>query len=316
MPLATLKTLYYLTAMSYIPISQETRQLVKSDLVVSPISWGMWRFTDTDVKGAQARVEAALSANVTLFDTADCYGAWEPIGFGGAESLLGDVFHVAPHLRAKMVLATKSGVVRDQPYDSSAGYISAAIDASLKRLKTEQIDLWQIHRPDILTHPAEIAPVLEAAHAAGKIRALGVSNYAPAQIAALQAHLALPIISNQVEFSPLETAPLWKGVMDQANQNSMAVMAWSPLAGGRLVIPDDANSKAAFAALQAHADAYDVSVASATYSWIMAHPARPIPIVGTQNLARIAEIPDAFKPRWTRKQWYAVLQAAMGETLP
>lgn len=302
--------------MSYIPISSESRQLVKSDLIVSPVSWGMWRLGDTDAAGAQARVEAAFEAGITFFDTADCYGAWEPIGFGGAEALLGAVLKAAPHLRAKMVLATKAGVVKDQPYDSSAAYLTAALDASLKRLNTEQIDLWQIHRPDILTHPAEIAQVLEAAHKTGKVRAVGVSNYTPAQVTALQAHLLLPIISNQVEFSPLETTPLWNGVFDQAEERSMAVMAWSPLAGGCLAAPTDARSKAAAAALQAHADAYGVSVSAAAYSWIMAHPARPIPIVGTQNLARIAEIPDAFKPRWTRKQWYAVLQAAMGEQLP
>lgn len=316
MPLATLTALYYLTAMSYLPISSKPRQIVKSDLIVSPISWGMWRFTDTDVKGAQARIEAALAANITLFDTADCYGAWETIGFGGAESLLGDVLRVAPSLRDRMIIATKAGVVRDQPYDSSAAHLATAIDASLRRLQIEQIDLWQIHRPDILTHPAEIAAALEAAYKAGKVRAIGVSNYTPSQVAALQAHLALPIVSNQVEFSPLETSPLWNGVMDQAEERSMAVMAWSPLAGGRIAVPDTLDSIAAAAALEAHANAYGVSVAAAAYSWILAHPAQPIPIIGTQNISRIAEIPDAFKPRWTRKQWYAVLQAAMGENLP
>ncbi len=302
--------------MSYIPISTESRQLVKSDLIVSPISWGMWRFGDTDVSGAQARVEAALAAGVTLFDTADCYGAWESIGFGGAEALLGEVFASAPHLRTQMVLATKGGIIRDMPYNSSGAYLASAIDASLKRLRTEQIDLWQIHRPDLLTHPTEIAPVLEAAHKAGKIGAIGVSNYTTTQVSALQAHLSLPIISNQVEFSPLAVAPLWDGVFDQAEERSMAVMAWSPLGGGRIAVPDDKLSKAAAAALAKKAAEYGVSVASATYSWIMAHPAQPIPIVGTQNLARIAEIPDAFKPRWTRQEWYHVLQAAMGAKLP
>lgn len=302
--------------MSYLPISSESRQLVKSDLLVSPISWGMWRFGDTDVSHAQARLETALAAGVTLFDTADCYGAWESIGFGGAEALLGEVFAAAPHLRGKMVLATKGGIVKDMPYDSSAAYLTSAIDSSLKRLQTEQIDLWQIHRPDVLTHPAEIASALEAAQKAGKIRAIGVSNYTPAQVAALQAHLTLPIISNQVEFSPLQIAPLWDGVMDQAEERSMAVMAWSPLGGGRIAVPDDTKCLAAAAALTTKAAEFGVSIASATYSWIMAHPARPIPIVGTQNLARIAEIPDAFKPRWTRQEWYAVLQAAMGVNLP
>lgn len=302
--------------MSYLPISTESRQLVKSDLKVSPISWGMWRFGDTDVKTAQALIETAFAAGVTLFDTADCYGAWEPIGFGGAEALLGKVLAHAPHLRSHMVLATKAGVVKDEPYDSSAAYLAAAIDASLKRLQTEQIDIWQIHRPDLLTHPAEIAQVLESAHHAGKVRTIGVSNYTPAQVAALQAHLSLPIISNQVEFSPLHTAPLWDGVMDQSQERSMAVLAWSPLAGGRIAFADDTASAATKAALATKAEEYGVSIAAATYSWIMAHPAKPIPIVGTQNLARIAEIPDAFKPRWTRKEWYHVLQAATGVKLP
>jgi predicted oxidoreductase len=308
--------LCHMTAMSYLPSSHESRPLGKSGFDVSPIAWGMWRFAGQDVKAAQALVEAAFAAGVTLFDTADIYGADEPAGFGGAEALLGQVFKAAPNLREKMVLASKGGISLGVPYDSSAAYLTSAIDASLTRLGVDRIDLWQIHRPDILTHPAEIAATLEAAHKAGKIGAIGVSNYTPAQTLALQSHLSLPIVSDQPEFSALALDSLSDGVMDAAMTHDRAILAWSPLGGGRLADPRDDRARAVVGLLDAKAGEYGVSRSAAAYSWIMAHPARPIPIVGTQNRERIADIPNAFTPRWTRADWYAVLVASQGHPLP
>jgi len=141
-------------------------------------------------------------------------------------------------------------------------------------------------------------------------------NYTPAQVEALAAHLALPVVSCQPEFSPLAIGPLTDGVLDQALTRNLTVLAWSPLGGGRLAAPTDARGRAVCAVLDEIAETYDVSRSAAAYSWIMAHPARPIPIVGTQTLARIAEIPDAYKPRWTRTDWYRVLVASMGAPLP
>ena len=284
--------------------------------MVSPIAWGMWRFAGSDVAHARRLVEAALAAGVTLFDTADIYGPDNDEPFGAAEALLGRVFAQAPGLRDRMVLASKGGIVIGTPYDSGADYMASAIDASLARLKVDQLDLWQIHRPDILTHPAELARTLEAAHAAGKIAAVGVSNHTVAQTQALARFLTIPLVSHQPEFSPLALAPLQDGIMDQAVERGMAVLAWSPLGGGRLATPADDRTRAVAALLDAKAAETGVDRAAAAYSWIMAHPARPIPIVGTQNVARIATIPDALKPRWTRADWYAVLQASMGEALP
>jgi predicted oxidoreductase len=305
-----------MTAMSDLPISHESRPLGKSGFHVSPIAWGMWRFAGHDLKTAHALVEAAFAAGVTLFDTADIYGAGEPAGFGGAEALLGEVFAADPSLRDKMVLASKGGIWVGVPYDSSAAYLTAAIDASLTRLRVERIDLWQIHRPDILTHPAEVAATLDAAHKAGKIGAIGVSNQTAAQTAALQSYLSLPIVSDQPEFSALAIEPLSNGIMDAAMTHDRAVLAWSPLGGGRLADPQDDHARAVVALLDAKAQAYGVSRAAAAYSWIMAHPARLIPIVGTQNLERIADIPSAFIPNWNRSDWYAVLVASQGYPLP
>jgi predicted oxidoreductase len=283
---------------------------------VSSVAWGMWRFAGDDVAAAEARIQAALDAGVTLFDTADIYGPDNGEPFGAAEALLGRVLAGNPGLRGRMVIATKGGISMGVPYDSSAGYLAAAIDASLARMGVDHVPLWQIHRPDILTHPAEIGEALLAAHQAGKIGAVGVSNFTPWQVEALAAHLPLPIVSCQPEFSPLAVAPLGDGVLDQAIARGMAVLAWSPLGGGRLGNPADDRTRAVAAALDAKAKQAGVSRAAAAYSWIMAHPARPIPIVGTQSTARIAEIPDAYTPTWTRAEWYEVLVAAQGEPLP
>jgi len=276
----------------------------------------MWRFCGKDIPAAEARVNTALEAGITLFDTADIYGPDNGEGFGSAESLLGEVLKRAPALKARMVLATKGGIVMGTPYNSSADYLACAIDASLTRIGVEQLALYQIHRPDLLTHPAEVARALEAAHTAGKIGAIGVSNYTPAQVDALSAHLSLPIVSTQPELSPLAIASLFDGTLDQAMAKGMSVLAWSPLGGGRLGDPKDPRSRAVAEILDKKAEDAGVSRAAAAYSWVMAHPARPVPIMGAQTLARIAEAPDAYKPGWSREAWYEVLVASRGEPLP
>ncbi|MBV8970774.1 MAG: aldo/keto reductase [Sphingomonadaceae bacterium] len=305
--------------MTEIILSPEPRLLGKSGMLVSPIAWGMWRFAnDDDVRAAREGVEAAFEAGIILFDTADIYGADAPGGFGAAEALLGRVFAEAPELRDRMVLASKGGIRLGVPYDSSPEYLVQAVDASLKRLGTDRIDLWQIHRPDVLAHPAEIAATLEELVLQGKIVSVGVSNYTPAQTAVLKSYLNIPLASTQPEFSPLATAPLSDGTLDRAMKYGLAVLAWSPLGQGRLGGDDAADDRttAVRAALDAHAAKYGVSRSAVAYAWIMAHPSKPIPIVGSQNPARIREAADAFKVRFERAEWYAILEASLGERLP
>lgn len=292
-----------------------TRPLGKSGIEVSSIAWGMWRFAGLEISEARAAIDAALAAGITLFDTADIYGFGEQ-GFGAAEDLLGKVFAEDPGLRGKMVLATKGGIIPPAPYNSSAEYLAAAIDNSLERLRTDRIDLWQIHRPDILTHPQEIARTIEAAHKAGKIRAFGVSNFTVQQIATLAQFSSVPIVSTQPELSALRIDTIENGELDQAMAMDLAVLAWSPLGGGRIGDPTDKREQDVAAALSGVAAAHGVSRTAAAYSWIMAHPARPIPIVGSQNPVRISEAADAFKVKWTRADWYNVLVAARGVALP
>ncbi|WP_303761097.1 aldo/keto reductase [Sphingobium yanoikuyae] len=288
------------------------RPLGQSSMTVSPLAWGMWRLAGEDIADARARVEAALEAGITLFDTADIYGCDTPAGFGSAETLFGQVLAEAPALRQQMVLATKGGIRPGIPYNSSAAYLAEAIDASLRRMGTEQIDLYQIHRRDLLTHPQDVAASLTRMVEAGKVRAIGVSNYSIHELDALQAFLDLPIVSTQPEFSALHTAPLHDGTLDQAMARNIAVLAWSPLGGGRLA---KALHPAAVM-IADHGARFGVDITAAALSWIMVHPARPIPIIGSQSPSRIARSRDAYKVEWSRAEWYAVLEASMGERLP
>jgi predicted oxidoreductase len=291
--------------------------LGKSGLRVSRLAWGTWRLAGSAATYVQALLEAALAAGINLLDTADIYGFNGRDGFGDAENLLGHVFATNRELRRQVVLASKGGIIPGMPYDSSAAYLTEACEASLRRLGTDCIDLYQVHRPDVLTHPAELARTLESLVQSGKVRAVGISNFTPAQTAALLAHMRLPLASLQPEFSPLALEPLTDGTLDLAMQHDVGVLAWSPLAGGRLGKGGgDDRTMRVIAELDAHAQRYGVSRAAAAYAWIMAHPARVIPIVGSQQAARILEAGEAFKVRWTRAEWYRVLVASRGQGLP
>jgi predicted oxidoreductase len=307
--------------MSELTLSPESRPLGKSGIMVSSLAWGMWRFAGVAVDDGRRLIEAAFDAGITLFDTADIYGFdgaadKERGGFGDAETLLGRVFAESPGLRDRMVLATKGGIIPPTPYDSSPAYLTRALDESLRRMNTDHVELYQIHRPDILTHPQEVARTLEDMVSSGKVRAVGVSNHTIEQTAALRVFLSIPLASTQPEFSPLETAPMTDGLFDRTMAHDVAVLAWSPLGGGRIANPVTAREQAVAAALDVKAQAAGVSRTTIAYSWIMAHPARVIPIVGTQNATRIAELRDVHGVRWTRQEWYDVLVASRGEQLP
>ncbi|NBC35441.1 aldo/keto reductase [Novosphingobium sp. FSY-8] len=297
-------------------LSPDARPLMLGTLPISPIAWGMWRLASPDghddIGAVIARIEAALEAGITLFDTADIYGAGEPIGFGGAEVLLGKALAARPDLRARMVIATKGGIWPGKPYDSSPAYLDAALDASLARLGVERVELYQIHRRDFLTHPRDVAAALAAMVDSGKVAHIGVSNYSPAEVDALQAFLPFPLVSTQPEFSALRYQPLYDGTLDQAMARGMAVLAWSPLGGGALVGGDHP----AAALLAAQGARYGVDAAAAALSWMMVHPARIVPIVGSQSPLRILAARDAYAVQWTSGEWYAVLAAARGERLP
>jgi predicted oxidoreductase len=291
---------------------------------IGPIAYGCWRFAGADVAAARTKIETALEVGMTLIDTADIYGydgsAPAPGGgFGDAEELLGRVLAETPGLRDRMVLATKGGITPPVPYDSSPAYLRGACEASLRRLQTDTIDLYQIHRPDQLAHPAEVATTLDELVTSGKVRAIGVSNFTVAQTRALQAHLDTPLATVQPEFSPLALDPLTDGSFDLAMETGLAPLAWSPLAGGRLagdVDPLDERAAAVAEVCDRLAGEHDVDRTAILLAWAMRHPAGVVPIIGTQQPARIRDSARATDVEMTPSEWYEILVAGRGEPMP
>lgn len=296
--------------------------LAGTSLTIGPIAYGCWRFAGTGVQEGAAKIETALEAGFNLIDTADVYGTTWPDGFGEAETLLGEVVTTNKSLRTGMVLATKGGIIPGLPYNSTQDYLISACEASLTRLKTDVIDLYQIHRPDLLAPFEEVATALNKLLAAGKIRAAGVSNFTASQTRTLQQFMSRPLVSHQPEFSCVETAPIIDGVLDQAQENNMVTFAWSPLAGGQLVSSNFETVEAAekiarlTPVLDRIAAVNNCDRAAVALAFLMAHPARVVPIVGTQKLERIRSSADALSVKMTRRDWYDILEASNGAPMP
>lgn len=283
---------------------------------VGPLAYGQWRYTTPDVPTAQGLIETALDAGMNLIDTADVYGLdWGGTGFGEVEALLGRVLAAAPGLRDRMVLATKGGIVPPVPYDSSPTALRAACEASLRRLGVDVIDLYQVHRPDMLTHPADVAATLAALRDEGKIREVGVSNHSPAQVDALRAHLPFALVSNQPELSAVQLTPLRDGTLDACMRDGVTPLAWSPLAGGRLAIGDDLPTDL-LTLLDALAARESVDRSHIALAFVLALPSRPVAIIGTQNPDRIVASAAALEVQLDRHDVYRIIQASEGVPLP
>lgn len=172
-------------------------QLGKSELHVGRIAYGCWRLANLSRAEARRNIETAVQHGMTLIDTADVYGRNSTGELGDAEAILGEVLAKAPALRSQATIATKGGIVPGARYDSRATYIRNACEASLRRLRVDAIDLYQVHRPDILTHPEEVARSLANLRQTGKVREVGVSNYSTSQFNVLRAscHFRLQLLS-------------------------------------------------------------------------------------------------------------------------
>ena len=305
--------------MDVLPLSTQQRALGRSPLRAFPLAYGCWRFAGADRRTARATIDAALEVGINLFDHADIYG-----GDGAAEELFGQALAEVPALRERMLIATKCGVVVGVPYDASRAHMLRAAEASLRRLRVTTIDLYQVHRPDLLTHPAEVAAALVTLREQGKIREVGVSNYSAAQFAALQQFLPFPLATHQPEISCWWLEAFRNGVLDQCLQHAVTPLAWSPLASGHLALtPEVARSKTDGERLSALIDCLDrlaardsVPRTAVALAFLLAHPAGIIPILGTRRPARLRECARAFDVRLSRTDWYAIFAASQGKRLP
>ena len=282
---------------------------------LSPIVAGLWRLQqwNLDTPGLVRWIEQTLELGITSFDHADIYGGYS------VEAQFGQALAVAPGLRARMQLVTKCGIKLTSPqrpthsiksYDSSRAHVLASVDASLRALHTDHIDLLLLHRPDLLMNPDELADTFNQLRAEGKVLHFGVSNHTPTQLAML--HRRHPLVTNQIELSPLQMKALADGTLEQAVDLGMRPMIWSPLGGGRLFTGQDEQAQRVRAVLQELAQQHQVSVATVAYAWILRHPSRPIPVSGSQRIAALREAMAALAVKLSAEDWYRVWQASVG----
>lgn len=263
-----------------------------------------------------AWIERCLDLGVTVFDHADIYGGYT------CEALFGAALAAKPSLRQRMRIVSKCGIKLVSPnrpahhikhYDSSRAHIIAAVDSSLRALATDHIDVLLIHRPDPLMDADETAAALAALREAGKVLHVGVSNFKSSQIDLLASRLEFPLIANQIRFSALAVDALFDGTLDQCQRLGMAPMAWSPLGGGSMLHDPSDRAVRLRAALEGVGrELGDASVDQVALAWIIAHPARIVPVLGTGNLQRIESAVRAAALQLDRQQWYRILAASMG----
>ncbi|MEM9606960.1 MAG: aldo/keto reductase [Actinomycetota bacterium] len=292
------------------------RTLGEGGLQIGPLAFGCWRFTTSSVAEGRDLIETALDQGMNLIDTADVYGLdYGGEGFGYNEELLGKVLADAPELRGRMVLASKGGIIPPVPYDQSASYLRRACEASLQRLGVDVIDLYQIHRPDLFTHPAELAETLTALREEGKIREVGVSNFTVAQTDALAAHLPFPLASDQPEYSVVHLDPLRDGTLDRAMQRDVVPLAWSPLGGGRVATGEGLRPEL-LETLDRLAEREGVDRATVAMAFVLAHPSAPVVLVGSQRPERLVAATAALGVRLDRNDCYDLIEASEGVPLP
>ena len=286
---------------------------------LSPIVAGLWRLSEwgLDAAGLQRWIEQALDSGISSFDHADIYGGY------GVEARFGEALARAPGLRQRLQIVTKCGIKLAHPsrpahrihsYDSSAAHVQDSVDRSLQALRTDHIDLLLIHRPDLLMDPQELADTFTRLRSAGKVLNFGVSNHAPDQLAML--HRRFPLVTNQIEFSPLQMKALADGTLAQCVDLGLRPMIWSPLGRGRLFGGADEQVRRVHAVLSDLGQARGVSVATMAFAWILRHPARPWPITGSGRLAALQEAVAALSVTLSAEDWYRVWEASMGQPVP
>jgi predicted oxidoreductase len=198
-------------------------------------------------------------------------------------------------------------------YDTSAPYINQSVERSLKEMAIEQIDLLLLHRPDPLMNAEETGSALDALIASGKVKAIGVSNFRPWDIALLQSCSTNKLVTNQIEISLCQHSSLTNGDLAHLQQHKINPMAWSPLGGGDLFKDP---SSALSIKLNSLANTYAVPPAAIAIAWLLKHPAQILPIMGSNDIQRIKQFSEAFKVKLDRESWFELLQAASGSAVP
>jgi predicted oxidoreductase len=313
----------------------KSQTLGKSPLVSSRLAYGCMRVSGTmerdrltpalEAAGRQA-ILAAYEAGYTHFDHADIYGN------GLCEEIFGRVLREVPGMRDRVLVGTKCGIRwKGDPdpsaphrWDFSREHILRSCEGSLKRLGTDRIDLFMLHRPDYLADPQEIAAAFSELKAQGKVLEFGVSNFQPSLVSMVQRACPMPLVVNQVEIHLGRLDCFEDGTLDQCLEDGITPVSWSPLAGGLLgdggsvdpKHPRAASLRALLDLLDVKAKQHGVSRTVLSLAWLLKHPAGIVPIVGSIDPARIRDAVAADGVALSREDWYAILTAARGEGLP
>lgn len=296
-----------------------------SDITASAIVMGCWRYGEIDVETAKKLTQTAVECGIDFFDTADIYAG------GKAEELLGEAVRQLG-IRDKIMLQTKCGI-RPGMFDFSKEHIISSVDNSLKRLKTDYIDVLLLHRPDTLVEPEEVAETFDELKASGKVRHFGVSNQNPFQMELLKTALNVDIVADQLQFSLTNSSMIDAGlnvnmehdpalmrdggVLEYCRIKGITIQAWSPLQYG--VFKGTFLDNELFPELNKTLDRMalekGVSKAAIAFAWILRHPAKMQVIAGTTKPERLREICRASDVELSRAEWYELYTSA-GNRLP
>ena len=290
------------------------RTKISSSLTMSRLVYGMWRLDDdqdTSPEHVRNKISSCLHQGITSFDQADIYGGYE------AEEILGNALK-GSHLRKEMEIVTKCDIVapvgryksaRVKYYDTSRDHILKSVDASLKLMGIDYIDLLLLHRPDPLMDHFETGAALDEIIASGKVRNVGVSNFKPWDWNLLQAAMKNKLVTNQIELSVLAHEGFTNGDVAFHQTHNTPIMAWSPFAGGDLFLK---SNEKLLNSLSNIADTFGVEPSTVAVAWLLAHPANILPVLGTNSLSRIETISQALDIKLDRQTWFEIYTTALG----
>lgn len=305
----------------------QTRNLGVSGLAVPAVAIGCMRINKIERSEAERFVRACLDAGANFFDHADIYGD------GSCEEVFADAIGMTPAVRRTIILQSKCGIVKGRMFDFSREHILASVDGSLKRLRTEYLDVLLLHRPDALVEPEEVAEAFDALEKSGKVRHFGVSNQKPMQIRLLRKYVRQPIVANQLQLSAAFATMIANGihvnmhdaasvdhdgsVLDYCRLEDITIQPWSPFQYGFFegVFLDNPKFPELNAAVDKLARRYGVSGTTIAMAWLLRHPAKMQPIAGTMNIGRMRDCVKATEIVLTREEWYSIYLAA-GNILP
>ncbi|POG21456.1 oxidoreductase [Aeromonas bestiarum] len=284
----------------------------------SRLIMGYWRLMEWQLSPAALLdlMKYHLDLGVTTLDHADIYGGYQ------CEEAFGKALRLEPSLRERMEIVSKCGIaLTARPehalnhYNTGKAHIVASAEASLHKLGTDHLDLLLIHRPDPLMDADEVADAFITLRQAGKIKHAGVSNFTPRQFELLQSRLPFPLVTNQLEISPLNQSTTLDGTLDQCQQLRIKPMAWSCLGGGRLFNGQEyAPLRAELEQIRHEVGAQHIE--QLVYAWVMMLPSQPLPLIGSGKRERIAAAVAAESIVLTRQQWFRIRKAALGYDVP